>query len=37
MHRTWWRGAVNVGWNQAVSLNQLLAEIGELLRWLAGR
>lgn len=23
-------GAVNVGWNQAVSLNQLLAEIGEL-------
>jgi UDP-glucose 4-epimerase len=23
-------GAVNVGWNQAISLNQLLAEIGEL-------
>ena len=23
-------GAVNVGWNQAVSLNQLLAQIGEL-------
>jgi len=24
-------GAVNVGWNQAVSLNELLAQIGELL------
>jgi len=24
------QGAVNVGWNQAVSLNQLLAQIGEL-------
>jgi len=24
-------GAVNVGWNEAVSLKQLLAQIGELL------